>query len=138
LGWRAARVETAPQRSDELMMSARSLGAAVIAVMACGTAVSAQRQQVPPPGAGDQPNVKPAEIQRMFDAYALVQAQDRLQISEEQYPQFLARYKALQDVRRRSQVEHNRSIQDLNRLLSSREGQPAADDGQIRDRLKVL
>ena len=40
-------------------------------------------------------------VQQMFDAYALMQAQEQLKIRDEQFPQFLARFKALQDVRRR-------------------------------------
>ena len=38
--------------------------------------------------------VTPAEIQRMFDAYALVQAQEQLRISDDQYSRFLVRYKS--------------------------------------------
>jgi hypothetical protein len=97
-------------------------------------AVSAQGQ---PPGGGapiEQPGVSPAEIQRMFDAYALLQAEDQLKISDEHFPQFLSRFKALQDVRRKALQERTRIIQDLRRLAS--DAQP--DEGQIRDRLKAL
>ena len=65
-----------------------------------------------PPGtaaaAVEDGNVTPAEIQRMFDSYALMQAQDQLKINDEQYPQFLTRFKALQDVRRRTLHERTR------------------------------
>jgi hypothetical protein len=96
--------------------------------------VSAQGQ--PPSGAAplEQPGVSPAEIQRMFDAYALLQAQDQLKISDELYPQFLTRFKALQDVRRKALQERTRIIQDLRRLSS--DAQP--DEGQIKDRLRAL
>jgi hypothetical protein len=50
-----------------------------------------------PAPAADEAAVSPAEIQRMFDSYALMQAQEQLQISEERFPQFLRRFKALQD-----------------------------------------
>ena len=53
----------------------------------------------------EQPGVSPAEIQRMFDAYALLQAQDQLKIGDELYPQFLSRFKALQDARRKALQE---------------------------------
>ena len=52
--------------------------------------------------------VAPAELQRLFDAYVVLQAQQQLQLRDEQYPQFLSRLKALQDIRRRGQIERMR------------------------------
>jgi Spy/CpxP family protein refolding chaperone len=89
-------------------------------------------QQAPP--SPDAPNVSPAEIQRMFDAYALVQAQDQLKLGEDQFPQFLARFKALQEIRRRSQVERFRALQELTRLSR----QEKADETELSDALKNL
>lgn len=89
------------------------------------------------PGAGagaDEPAVTPAEIQRMFDSYALMQAQDQLKISDEQFPQFLTRFKSLQDVRRQALQEKARRIQELRRQLNG----PQPDDAIIRDQLKAL
>lgn len=83
---------------------------------------------------GEQPGVSPAEIQRMFDSYALMQAQDVLKITDEQFPQFLAKFKALQDVRRRALVERARLTQELRRMLNN--SQP--DEGQLKDRIKAL
>lgn len=85
-------------------------------------------------GAPDDPVVSPAEIQRMFDAYALVQAQDQLKLADDQFPQFLARFKALQEVRRRLQGERGRLIQELRRL--STDAKP--DEAQLKDRLRML
>jgi hypothetical protein len=82
----------------------------------------------------DPPDVTPAEIQRMFDSYALIQAQDQLKISDEKFPQFLTRFKALQDMRRRNMTERFRMVQDLRKL--SNDAQP--DETQMRDRLKAL
>ena len=84
-------------------------------------------------GVAADPGVTPAEIQRMFDAYALVQAQDQLQLGDDQYGRFLARYKALQDVRRRSLNERTRAVVDLRRLLM---GQP--DEAQLKARMQAL
>jgi hypothetical protein len=70
----------------------------------------------------------------MFDAYALVQAQDQLKLGDSQYPQFLSRFKALQEVRRRSQVERARRLQELRRLSAEEK----ADEAQLKDRLKAL
>jgi hypothetical protein len=88
------------------------------------------RAGVPP----DEATVSPAEIQRMFDSYALMQAQEQLQISDDRFPQFLTRFKALQDVRRRGLQERARIVQDLRRLVND----PQGDEGPIKDRLKSL
>jgi len=113
---------------------------AIVAALALAVAAPAAAQrgraraQDPAPPAGDVPVGSPAEIQRMFDSYALIQAQDQLKISDEKFPQFLARFKALQDTRRRNMVERLRNIQELRRLSND----PQTDDTQIRDRLKAL
>jgi Spy/CpxP family protein refolding chaperone len=116
----------------------------VVASMVIMTAASAGAQGAPqrqgrqgratPPAVLDEPGVAPAEIQRMFDAYALVQAQDQLQIGDEQYARFLVRYKALQELRRRLQQEQSRRLADLRRMLNGRQ----ADESQLRTRMQEL
>ena len=105
------------------------------ALLSSGAAVAAQGGRLgrpaPPP---DEAAVSPAEIQRMFDSYALMQAQEQLQISEERFPQFLRRFKALQDTRRRGLQERARLVQELRRLVND----PQGDESQIKDRLKSL
>jgi hypothetical protein len=117
-----------------------------IAVMAVTSAVPAGaqgaqqrqgrqgRQAQQPPGSVDDPAVTPAEIQRMFDAYALIQAQDQLRLNDEQYSRFLVRFKSLQDIRRRALQEHTRLVVELRRLLM--QGQP--DEAQLKDRMTEL
>jgi hypothetical protein len=92
------------------------------------------RQAQQPPGSVDDPAVTPAEIQRMFDAYALIQAQDQLRLNDEQYSRFLVRFKSLQDIRRRALQEHTRLVVELRRLLM--QGQP--DEAQLKDRMTEL
>ena len=92
------------------------------------------RAAVPDAEAAEAPGVTPAEIQRMFDSYALIQAQDQLKISDEKFPQFLSRFKALQDVRRRNLIERLRVVQELRRLSND----PQSDEAQMKERLKVL
>lgn len=92
-----------------------------------------QAQQSPPPG-GDDAAVTPAEIQRMFDAYALVQAQDQLRLNDEQYSRLLVPFRSLQDVRRRALQEHTRLVAELRRLLM----QGQVDEGQLKDRMQQL
>jgi len=87
-------------------------------------------------GVAADPGVTPAEIQRMFDAYALVQAQEQLQLTDEQYGRFLARFKMLQDTRRRSLDERTRAIADLRRMLAPAARQP--EESEIKSRLQTL
>jgi hypothetical protein len=81
-----------------------------------------QQPGTPPPSPGPA-NPNPAnpislgELNRLFEAYAVVQAQDFLKLTDEQYPDFVARLKALQDARRRHFTNHNRIINDLGRML---------------------
>lgn len=93
-------------------------------------------QQQPAAGAAvEQPAVSPAEIQRLFDAYSVMQAQDQLQLSDAQWAQFLTRMKALQEVRRRHQQDRTRVLQDLRRL--TQQDDPAVEP-QLKESLKAL
>jgi hypothetical protein len=71
----------------------------------------------------------------MLDAYAIVQAQTALQLSDAQYGQFVTRLKRLQETRRRNGQTRNRLLQQLRMLVA-----PAAapDEAAIRERLKAL
>ena len=95
--------------------------------------VARPRAGGPPPAPADQA-VSPAEVQRMFDAYALMQAQEQLNIADDQFSAFLTRFKALQDVRRRTLQERARVIMEMRRILN--QGQP--DETMIRERLRTL
>jgi hypothetical protein len=118
------------------------LSLALVMVLATLAPLDAQqrqgRRQGPPPGpdaaAPVEQGVPPAEIQRLFDAYALVQAQEQLAIPDDKFSPFLTRFKALQDVRRRSLQERTRGMVELNRLLNR--GQ--VDDTELRDRMKAI
>ena len=109
-----------------------ALAAACVAVFALGTssvdALGRRQQpgQVPPAAGAPNAPANPislAELNRLFEAYAVVQAQDFLKLTDEQYPDFVARLKQLQDARRRHFVSHNRIIADLNRTLRLPEDQ---------------
>jgi hypothetical protein len=86
------------------------------------------------PGGTEASSVTPAEIQRMFEAVALVRAQDALKLSDDKYLPFLAKFKVLQEARRRAQQERGRLMRELNQLTKDDSG----DEGQIKDRLKAL
>jgi hypothetical protein len=95
----------------------------------------AQGRQLPPGGAAGEV-VSPGEIQRMLDGYMLIQAQEMLQLTDEQFPRFLSRVRTLQEARRRSQFERQRLLQELRRMTSARGG--PADEATIKDRLRAL
>jgi Spy/CpxP family protein refolding chaperone len=94
-----------------------------------GRQVARPNASVPP----DDATVSPVEIQRMFDAYALVQAQEQLKISDDKFSQFLTRYRTLQDVRRKTLQERNRLLNETRRLLNT--DQP---DEAIAERVKSM
>jgi Spy/CpxP family protein refolding chaperone len=105
----------------------------MLAGAAFAVAGSLARAQPPAPS-GQEPNISPAEVQRMFDAYAWGQAQEQLRLNDDQFARFLGRFKALQEVRRRTQLERGRILREL--VQMSR--QDDADETAIRDRLKEL
>jgi Spy/CpxP family protein refolding chaperone len=107
----------------------------VIVVWATPAAAQARRTQ-PPGAAGGDGAVSPAEIQRMLDGYMLIQAQDVLQLTDEQFPRFLARVRTWQEARRRTQGERQRMLQELRRMTAGRAG--PVDESTIKDRLKAL
>lgn len=60
-----------------------------------------------------------AEVERLFDGYVAMQAQEALVLTDAQLPQFLARLKALQETRRRNAQERRQLVAQLNRQLKS-------------------
>jgi hypothetical protein len=72
-----------------------------------------------------------------LDQYALIEARRALQLSEDQYSQFVPRLRALQQTQRRLQQTRRGIVQDLRRLAGPRAtGSP--DEGAIRERLTAL
>jgi hypothetical protein len=90
--------------------------------------------QPPPPPEG--PAISAGQIQRWFEAFTVLQAQDALQLSEAQYGRFVTRLKALQDTRRRHQQARNQLLGDLRRLTNPQNAQP--EDAAMAERLKAL
>jgi len=109
-------------------------------ILSCASPLAAQgregrgnRQSAQPNP--DDPAVTPAEIQRMFDSYALMQAQEQLKVTDDQFTKFLPRYKALQDARRRGLQERMRALNELRQMIN---GPQPADEAQLRERVKAL
>ena len=81
-------------------------------------------------GRGQLPAVRPGmpiqQLQGMFDAYALVQAQKALRLSDEQYQRFFVRMNRLQDVRRRHIRQRNQLLNELRRKW-----RPETDEAEL-------
>jgi len=123
------------------MLLMRKTVALVAFVLALPLAAAAQTQPPvaqPAPGP-DLPAGRPigaGEIQKLFDAYMMIQAQDAVKLSEAQYGKFVTRLKALQDARRRHQQTRNQILGDLRRLSNPPSGTP--DETLITERLKAF
>ena len=124
------------------MVRRLSLALIITAVIAMnpGTADAGQRARAgranPPEIPADDGRMNPAEVMRILDGYALVQAQDALQLNEAQYGQFVTRLKTLQDVRRRNLQARHRIVQELRRLAGPQA--TSTDDSSVRQQLKAL
>src|SRR5579872_6625466 len=118
----------------------RHLTLALALMLAATASASAQQEPAPRGGraAAAAEGVSPAEVQRMFDAYALMQAQEQLKISDDQYAQFLSRFRTLQDVRRKALQERQRIVQTLRKMLNTPDGSSGADDAQLKEQMKAL
>lgn len=100
---------------------------------------AAPAPQQPPVAAQQAPDaapVTPAQLQALFDAYTIVQAQNALQLSDSQYGEFVSRLKTLQETRRRHQQARQQIIAALRRLTNPQRGN--GGDATISDRLKDL
>jgi DNA repair ATPase RecN len=114
----------------------------LIAVLVMASPVMAQPENPPPQGGGPLPgldngDMTRGEIQRLFDAYLVMEAQQALALTDQQYPQFLTRLKTLQDTRRRNQQERNQLMGQLQRLTNPRQPN-RGDEVQIKERLTAL
>ena len=83
---------------------------------------------------GAAEGVAPSEIQRLFDAYVIMQAQQALQLTDEQYPKFLGRVKALQSARQRGLAARVRILREIRRLSDA----ASVDDTQARAQIQAL
>jgi hypothetical protein len=126
----------------------RSAMAAIVVALASSIAVAqepgspprvvqrggVEEPELPPPG----PMMTPAQVQELFDAMMVMQAQAALSLSEQQYAQFLTRLRVLQTTRRRNQQQRMRVINELQKLTNPRNAREAVSEADIRDRLRTL
>ncbi len=119
--------------TDVLLGRLRRAAVIVAVVTMCPAAAFAQRA-TPAPDRGD---LRPGEIQRLFDAYLVMEAQQALGLSDTQYPAFLTRLRSLQETRRRHLAARATLLAELSRLTAPKAA-AAADEGTIRERLTAL
>lgn len=108
-----------------------------VPVLVLASMMSLAAQQ---PGEDSRPqgDMSPAEIQKIFDGYLLVQVQEALGLSEQQFAQIVPRLRALQETRRRHQQERGRLLMELQRLTRPVPRGPVGDDAMIKERLQRL
>lgn len=116
--------------------------AIVIAAVTLTASASVAAQRRNPVTPAERPNraageLSPGDVVDMLDAYAVVQAQDALNLNDSQYGQFVSRLRKLQEARRRNQRARNQIIQEL-RKLAGAQATPPFDENRIRERLKEL
>lgn len=114
------------------------LGAcAVVWSLAIGVPAVAMAQPRIPDPVTEAGEMTPGEIQRLFDAYLVMEAQPALALTDQQYPQFLTRLKTLQDTRRRNQQQRLQLMGQLQRLTNPRQPN-RGDETLIKERLAAL
>jgi len=119
-----------------MMRRLSGLALAALALLALvATAPPALAQ--PPATPSDPGDLRPAEIQRLFDAYFVMEAQQALGLSDAQYAPFLTRLRALQDTRRRHLMARAALLGDLARMSGPRAARPA-DNAALKGQLTAL
>jgi hypothetical protein len=112
----------------------------LMVVLSAAAAEAAQRDAAAQRGnrAGEAAaELSQGDVVGMLDSYAAVQAQTALTIDDARYPEFVARLRRLQDLRRRTQQGRTRMVQDLRRVAGP-QAVPPYDEAAIRERLKAL
>jgi hypothetical protein len=108
-----------------------------ISLSAPATSIHQAAKTAPDAAPNREPvDLSPGEVVGMLDAYALVQAQNALQLNDSQYGTFVGRLKNLQETRRRNQRARNQLVQDLRRLTNPQVA--TVDEAAVRDKLKAL
>jgi hypothetical protein len=112
------------------------------AAQAAGRGRSGAQAPAPPvvlPQDEDGRPISAGQIQRLFDAYTVLQAQEALGLTEAQYGRFVTRLKSLQEIRRRHQQARNKILNQL-RQLTTADGRAVAapDEGAIAEQLRSL
>ncbi len=114
------------------------------ALLACVAGVRAMAQDPPPPqpppggraarGGQRQPGLPMGEVDRLFDSYVAMQAQEALKLTDAQFPKFLSRLKVLQQTRRQHLAARRAVVAELNSNLKAPAESPLAESlRKLRD-----
>ena len=117
---------------------ALSIAGAILSGSATFAQGTQQSGQPRPARGGQRPGPVPADqlqVQRLLDAWALVQAKEHLQLTDEQYPGFVARLTKLHNTRRRIAMERRRLLGELRVMLGQ---SPAAKDDVLMNKIRAL
>lgn len=108
--------------------------ALVLALTLVVTPVAAQvgaRAQAEAPA-----DLAPGEVQRLFDAMMVADAQKSLALDDKQFPEFITRLRALQETRRGNLLQRVKLMAELQRLSNPRNA--AVDEALLKERLTAL
>jgi hypothetical protein len=113
------------------MMLRGGLSAALVCLLLAVPSAQGQGQDPVP-----APERLPAgEVLRLFDAYAVVQAQEALGLDNAQYGTFVSGYKTLLETRRRHREQRTKMVAELARLVG---GGASPSEEAVRSRLRML
>lgn len=86
------------------------------------------------PQGGDQ--ISPMDVEAMFEAMTIMEAERFVQLTPEQFPVFVQRLKKIQEARTTQIRRHNRALAELRMMANPQNGR--ADDATIDAKLKEL
>jgi Spy/CpxP family protein refolding chaperone len=89
------------------------------------------RLGLPPVGS----NMTAQQLQDYIDVAAVIQAERDLQLTTDQYPNFVARLRKLQATRRQTQMQRNRLFREMAQLVT---GPGPFKDDAVTEKLKAL
>ncbi|MEW5980865.1 MAG: hypothetical protein AB1806_00685 [Acidobacteriota bacterium] len=104
----------------------------LVAALVCALPSGVLAQQ-PAPANQARP-MPPGEVQRLFDAYTIIQAQQTLGLSDETFAAFLPRLRELQQVRRKYDQARQQLVTRLGRLAAA----DPINEAEIQVALKAL
>lgn len=110
---------------------------AVVLVGFCGAVapVMARRQDAPS-AAQKNEQISLADVEAMFDTMAVMEAERFIELTPEQFPQFVQRMKRLQEARTVHVRKHNRALAELRAMANPQTGK--ADEATIEGKLKEM
>lgn len=108
----------------------------LIVLLALSSATAFAQQDAPQRGNRANQGLSPMDVADMLDAYALMQAENTLQLRDAQFGEFVARLKALQQTRRRNLQRRLQLLREIQKMTGPQAA--AVDETAVRDKLKAL